>query len=112
MVEPRLKAGIRAKAILRQTTLAGGMGMMLRRGDEDSGGILLVVRDRAGGLCAFAEARATDGELAWMRTTGADPIDQAALDSYLERQLRRDPDLWVLELENKELALPFEARII
>ena len=47
-----------------------------------------------------------------MRATGPEPVDQEAADAYLERATRRDPDLWVVEFNTRDLTPPFEARIL
>jgi hypothetical protein len=47
-----------------------------------------------------------------MRGTGAGPVDQHAVDSYITRQVKFDPDLWVLEFEAPDLLPPFEAKIL
>jgi hypothetical protein len=47
-----------------------------------------------------------------MRATGVAPVDQDAVDAYVARQLRFDPDLWVVEFEAPDLRPPFEARIL
>jgi hypothetical protein len=111
MSEPRLKAGLWVKMALRMGDLAGQPGAVLRKGDADAGGVLVVLRGRAGFL-VLSQVRAADGSAAWLRATGAAPVDQAAVDSYIDRQLGRDPDLWVLEFETADLAPPFEARIV
>ncbi len=112
MTGPRLKAAVWASAALRRAHQLGRSGMVLRRGDADAGGILVVLRDRAGRLVVLTQARTLEGEDAWTRGTGAVPVDQAAADAYVARQVDRDPDLWVLEIDGPDLVPPFEATII
>ena len=111
MAEPRLKAGLWVKAALRMADRDGRPGVVLRRGDADSGGVLAVLRGRDG-LVVLTQVRNADGALAWMRGTGAAPVDQAAVDSYVARQVRFDPDIWVLEFEAPDLLPPFEAKLV
>ncbi len=112
MTEPRLKAGLWASAALRRAHQLGRSGMVLRRGDADAGGILVVLRDRDGRMVVLAQARTLDGEPAWTRGTGAAAVDQEGADAYVARQLGRDPDLWVLEIEGPDLVPPFKALIV
>ncbi|MDE2583063.1 MAG: DUF1491 family protein [Rhodospirillales bacterium] len=111
MSEPRVKSGLWVQAALRLGDHAGCPGMVLRKGDPDAGGVLVVLRHR-GDLVALAQVRAADGSQAWMRGTGPAPVEQAIVDAYVERQLRRDPDLWVLEFETPDLLPPFEAKLV
>lgn len=109
--EPRLKAGIWVKMALRMGDAASRPGVVLRRGDPDAGGVLVVLRGREG-LSVLSQVRTPDGARAWMRATGAVPVDQDAADTYVARQVRYDPDLWVLEFEATDLQPPFEAKIL
>jgi hypothetical protein len=111
MAEPRLKAGLWVQMALWRSNSAGRPGVVLRKGDPDSGGVLVVLRGREG-LVALSQVRAADGELAWMRATGAAPVDQDAVDAYVTRQERYDPDIWVLEFEAPDLLPPFEAKLV
>ncbi len=111
MAEPRVKAGLWVKMALRMGDLDGRSGAVLRKGDPDAGGVLVVLRGRDG-LSVLSQIRAADGTLAWMRATGSAPVDQDAVDAYVERQLRYDPDIWVLEFEARDLLPPFEAKIV
>ncbi|HET7882187.1 MAG TPA: DUF1491 family protein [Acetobacteraceae bacterium] len=111
MAEPRLKAGLWVKMALRLADRDGRPGVVLRRGDADAGGVLAVLRGREG-LTVLSQMRTAEGALAWMRATGPDPVDQAAVDAYVERQVRFDPDIWVLEFEAPDLLPPFEARLL
>jgi hypothetical protein len=110
-MEPRLKAGLWVKMALRMADLDGRSGAVLRKGDPDSGGIIVVLRGRDG-LTALSQMRTAEGALAWMRATGAAPVDQDAVDAYVARQVKFDPDLWVVEFETPDLKPPFEARLV
>jgi hypothetical protein len=111
MAEPRVKAGLWVQVALRLGNASGQYGAVLRRGDADAGGVLVVLRGREG-LCVLSQVRAANGEMGWLRATGPAPVDQAATDAYVARQVRVDPDLWVLEFESPDLLPPFEAKLV
>ena len=110
MSEPRVKAGLWVGMALRLGDSSGRPGAVLRKGDADSGGILIVLRGREG-LCVLSQMRAADGTPGWLRSTGPAPVTQEDADAYVARQVRRDPDVWVVEFEAPDLLPPFEARI-
>lgn len=110
MEEPRIKAGLWVQMALRMGDIDGRAGMVVRRGDPDAGGILVVLR-RRDEVSVLSQVRAA-GESAWMRATGPDSVDDATVDAYIARQVSRDPDLWVLEFNAPDLLPPFEARLV
>ena len=111
MSDARVKAGIWVQVALRLGNASGRYGAVLRRGDADAGGVLVVLRGRDG-LSVLSQARAADGGQAWVRATGPDTVDQATADAYIARQVRVDPDLWVLEFDSPDAMPPFEARFV
>jgi len=111
MPEPRVKAGLWVSIALRLGDRDGRPGMVLRKGDPDAGGVLVALRGREG-MCVLSQMRAADGSAAWMRATGAGPVDQETVDAYVARQVKFDPDLWVLEFEAPDLLPPFEAKLL
>ncbi len=111
MSQPRIKAGIWVSMALRMGNADGRFGAVLRKGDPDAGGVLVVLRNQEG-LSVLSQMRSLDGELAWMRATGPGAVDQAAADAYVERQVKFDPDLWVIEFEAPDLLPPFEAKLV
>jgi hypothetical protein len=111
MTEPRLKAGLWVSMALRMGDRSGRPGVVVRKGDPDAGGILVALHGREG-LAVLSQVRGASGEVAWMRATGAAPVDQAAADAYIARQVKFDPDIWVLEFEAPDLLPPFEAKIV
>jgi hypothetical protein len=111
MTGARIKAGIWVSMALRMGNASGRYGAVLRKGDPDAGGVLVVLRnDKA--VSVLSQLRSAEGELAWMRATGAAPVDDATADAYIARQVKFDPDLWVIEFETPDLLPPFEARLV
>ena len=111
MSEARVKAKLWVQMALRMGDIDGRPGAVLRRGDADAGGVLVVLRGREG-LSVLSQVRAAGTEVSWMRATGAGPVEQGVADAYVARQVARDPDLWVIEFEAPDLLPPFEGRII
>jgi hypothetical protein len=112
VTEARLRTGLWAAAVIRRASQDGRSAMVLRRGDDDAGGVLAVLLGRDGRLSVLGQTRTPDGRPAWIRGTGADPVDQQTADAYIARQVSRDPDLWVLEFDAPDLAPPFEAILV
>jgi hypothetical protein len=103
-MEARLKAGIWVKALIRRCDLAAIGVAVLARGDPDAGAILLKLSPREGGCTVLAQARRPDGAAVWMRATGNAPVPEAEAEAYIDRQRKRDPDLWVIEIETGAVA--------
>ncbi|KFL88249.1 protein of unknown function DUF1491 [Acetobacter malorum] len=112
MTTPRLRSDIVARALLRQCGQDGRSAMMLRRGDADAGGILVVLLGRDGTAMVLSETRTAEGEAAWLKSSGENPLTPEDTQAYIDRQLRYDPDLWVLEVEAPDFRPPFEATLI
>ena len=111
MSEARLKAGLWVSATLRLADMSGNPGMVLRRGDPDAGGILVVLRGK-GGACVLSQVRTGGGDAAWLRATGPEPVEEPEADAYVARQVDRDPDLWVLEFNAPNFTPPCEAKLV
>ena len=111
MSEARVKAKLWVQMALRLGSSAARPGVVVRSGDPDAGGILVILRGREG-LVVLSQVRAGAGEAAWMRGTGAHPVDEAAADAYIARQVGFDPDLWVVEFEAPDYLPPFSGKIV
>lgn len=110
-MDAKVKAHIWVSMAVRMSDMAGRPAAILRKGDPDSGGVLCLLRGREG-FVVLAQARDAEGRPAWIRGTGAAPVEEVEASAYVERQVKRDPDLWVVEFEAPDLKPPFEARLI
>ena len=111
MAEARVKARLWVDMALRLGNAEGRYGAILHKGDDDSGGVLVVLRGRDG-LWVLSQIRNAQGRAAWMRATGAGVVDQETADAYVAKQRRFDPDLWVLEFESPDGLPPFDGEIV
>lgn len=99
---PRLKAEIWVKALIRRCEAAGAQAMVVRRGDAQAGVVLVKVNRLDRTASVYSPARAGDGSLVWLSATGAGPVSEPDADAYIERQRKFDPDLWVVEIEDRD----------
>ncbi|MBO1327063.1 DUF1491 family protein [Acetobacter suratthaniensis] len=110
--EPRLKSDLLARALVRESARDGRSAMVLRKGDSDAGGILVVLLNRAGESMVLSQTRTPDGDRAWIRSSGPTPLNAQDTQAYIDRQVKYDPDLWVLEMESDDFSPPFQAMLL
>jgi len=111
-MEPRLKTKIQVMAAVRLCTRHAIPIVVARRGDEDAGTILIKLNQLERGFTVLAQTRTALGDLAWLKATGDAPVDEQTADAYIARQVKRDPDLWVVEIEDREARPIFAGRVL
>jgi hypothetical protein len=103
----RLKSGIWVAAYLRRCAIEGAYGVVRRHGAEEAGAIFVKI-DRLDGSAelfgpapqaAFDEARPADR--VFIACLKANPAADIDVETYLARQIRFDPDLWIIEVEDR-----------
>ena len=101
-----VKSGIWVDAHLRRARMMGLMAVLVKRGAEEAGAIYLRVILPGGKARLFGPppGAAYDGQgrKRWALPLGADPVAEAETESYLARQRKYDPDIWVLDIEDRE----------
>jgi hypothetical protein len=99
---PRLTSDFWVSAYLRQAAHDGLDAVLRRRGAREAGAIFVKL-DRLDGTAALfgpaPQALADEeGERRFQLVLDADPL---AIEERMERERRFDPDLWLVEIENR-----------
>ena len=101
-METRLKSAVQVGAAVRMAATMGIVATVVRKGEEEAGAILVKLRQDRAACTVLSQTRDLDGRLSWLRATGPAPTDEAACDAYIERQRTYDPDIWVVEVEDRQ----------
>ena len=101
-MEARLKAGVWVKAHLRRCAVEGIQAVIVRHGDDTAGSVLIKLNRLDGGCMVLSPSNRGDGVRIWLRATGAGTVPESDADGYIARQVKRDPDLWVIEIEDRQ----------
>lgn len=101
----RLKSEIWVKAYLRVRSAAGVSAMVVRHGDDDAGAVFIKVATLDGRATLYGPAPSgfepTGADRRWVAHLAKPTTTEADVDAYLERQADFDPDLWVIEVEDR-----------
>lgn len=102
----RLKAEIWVKAYIRRLYCEAVPAAVLRHGDDDAGAVFIKINTRDGKAQILAPAPSADPDdmtgldRRWRLTFSAEGVEEAEADTFLARQTRYDPDIWIIELED------------
>ncbi len=105
MTEPRLKTEIRVSAHLRRAQAAGAFATIVRRGDPDAGAVAVKIFIARGNVRLLTQSRDLDGNAVWRELFAEDQLAddvEAKIDAWLAKEAAIDPDLWVVEIEDRE----------
>lgn len=107
MTAPRITAELWIKAHIRRCNALAIPAMVVRRGDDTAGAIIIKINQLGPGCMVLAPANSLegtdmDGGRQWRRAMGDELVPEAEADAYIARQLNMDPDIWVLEIEDRE----------
>jgi hypothetical protein len=98
---PRLKAGIFVRALIRRVQVAGASAFVIRSGAEEAGSIILRVAKLDGSVLVLNQARNAKGELVWAQPLGG-WVTEARAGEWCDKQVKFDPDLWIVEIEDRD----------
>jgi hypothetical protein len=100
----RLRSDIWVAAYIRTVEVGGGFATLRRRGAAEAGAVFVVL-DRLDGRCALFAPGPSDetlGERRFLRAHKEEWIDAADIAARLGREAKRDPDLWIVDVDRRD----------
>jgi hypothetical protein len=96
----RIPTHLWVEAEIRRLSSMGISLYVLARGDKMSGIVLQKISNRAGACQMLIQQRNVEGRLIWVEALNAPVVDEREADAYIQRSIQRDPDMWVIEIED------------
>ena len=84
----------------------------VRRGDPDAGTVLLKLNRFEAGVTVYTQASSMDDGPAWSRGTGTSPVPEADAHPYIAPPVSRDPDVLVLEIEDRKGQYQLDGKVV
>ena len=103
----RLKSAIWVAAYIRRCHIEGAFAAVRRRGAEEAGAIFVKLNRLDGTAELFGPApqsmfdEARPADRLFSRCVGDQPVLEAKVEERLARELRFDPDVWIIEVEDR-----------
>ena len=102
----RLKSAIWVAAYLRRCQTEGVFGALRRRGAEEAGAVFVKVATLDGNAVLYApapqtvydESRPTERLFA---AASPQPVPEQTIEERLAKEIRFDPDVWIVETEDR-----------
>jgi len=96
----RLTSSFWVQAYIKKLNLLGVPAFVVSHGDDTAGAIIVKVNKLNGDAVLFERSFSLDKNLnQWSKFQSG---DEKELDELLSRQLSRDRDLWIVEIESRE----------
>ena len=103
----RLKSALWVAAYLRRCHVEGVFAVVRRRGAEEAGAVFVRVSRLDGTSDLFGPApqsafdAAPEVERAFAASLAQQPAPDVDVEAYLAREIRFDPDVWIVEIEDR-----------
>ena len=103
----RLRSDIFVSALIRRAETQGAVAMLRRRGAAEAGAIFVKLDRLDGRAAVYGPAPQTEElpigvDRLFARVHAGDWLDPAGAEERLKREIMFDPDLWIVEIEDRE----------
>ena len=109
---PRLRTDIWVQVQVRRCDQDLIPLVVAHRGDDQAGSVILKHNRLGDGCHVYARTLDAEGGPAWLSVFGRDAVPEAEADAYVARAIERDPDLWVLEIEDRQGRYQLDAPVL
>lgn len=110
-MDDRLPTELWVAAHLRQCVSKGVPIYVVHKGALVAGTVIVKIVMRGQGCKLLNQSRDIDGNMGWMDIFDGEIVDESRADQYIQRTVQRDPDVWVVEVEDRSGKNPFEGKI-
>jgi hypothetical protein len=102
----RLKSSIWVAAYLRRCQTAGAFGAVRRRGAEEAGAVFVKIATLDGNAMLYVPAPQAVYDDSrpierFFTPISPQPVPETAVEERLAKEIRFDPDAWIVEIEDK-----------
>ena len=112
MSEGRIATELWVMGHIRQCIAQGITATVVKKGDDWGGAVVIKLNLLGSGFRVLTQSRDIDGKIAWLQAKDGALLPEAEADDYIARQTARDPDLWVIEIEDRNGKIPFEGKLL
>ncbi|MBM3567256.1 MAG: DUF1491 family protein [Alphaproteobacteria bacterium] len=103
-MDARPKTELWIGAAIRTYAGLGVPTTVARKGAAELGSVLIKLNGLDQGCRVYVQTRRDDDRLEWTTADGP-PQKEGDADARIAREVARDPDLWVLEIEDRQMRL-------
>ena len=98
-----LATHMRVSALLQLCHGRGEGAYVMRKGDRMAGALLIRQNHMDGTSTLYARRYTMENEAEWQPVNGDTPLPDAEADTTIEKRAANDPDLWVIEVEARDM---------
>lgn len=96
-----LSSDVWVSALIRRAELEGAFATVVKKGDARAGDVVVKAYDTANRTARlYSQSMDMEGQPLWIQPVVSEM--ESELDAYLERRRKYDPDLWVVEIEDRQ----------
>ena len=112
MTDDRLPTDFWLKANIRRLSMEGIPVAVTHRGEAMGGMVMVKLNQLDLGCRVLTQQRGLDGNLGWLAAFENKLVPEAEADAYIARAVKRDPDVWVVEVEDRAGRHLFEGKML